>query len=336
MRVVHLDAGRAWRGGQTQLRLLVRGWPDATVIVPDDAPIRAALEADGIEVVPVPVRGRWWGRPAVWRALERLGPDLVAAHDGHGAAVALGGRWPVVVHRRVDFAPSRVGARRLCRAAGVIAVSGAVAAVVRRAGVERIRTVYDAVDPAPIDAAVADRDGVRAELGLARERRLVVAVGALVDHKGHRHLIDALAAVPDAVLVVLGDGPLRGALRARADGRGVDARWLGVRADVPRWLKAADLFVHPSVEEGLGQAVIEAGLAGARIVATRAGGIPELGLGTLVNPGDPAALADAIRAALAQGPGIDDPRAIEALRERFSVGRLVAATRDAYAAFAPR
>ena len=328
LRVVHVDAAREWRGGQTQLLHLVRRAPHA-VVVAEDAPLRRSLEAAGVRVVPVRFRGRLWGGLALRRVIADLGADLVAAHDGHGAALAL--RYlgvPVVVHRRVDFAPSALGFARYRRAAGVIAVSGAVAAVLRRGRVERIRVVHDAVDAGPFLEATPD-PGLRAEVGPGP---LAVAVGALVDHKGHAVLIRAAARLPDLRVAILGEGPRREGLAALARDLGVADRvqLLGSRGDVPRWLASADVFVHPSVEEGLGQAVIEAGLAGIPIVATTAGGIPEIGVGRLVTPGDPEALAGAIRAALA------DPRTADraALADRFSIDRLIAATFDAYAEFA--
>jgi glycosyltransferase involved in cell wall biosynthesis len=328
MRVVHVDAAREWRGGQTQLAYLARRPPLAVVVAPD-APLRPALEAAGVPVRTAPFRGRWLGGAALAAIVRELDPDVVAAHDGHAAALALRHlRHPVVVHRRVDFVPSWLGYARYRRAAGVVAVSGAVAAVLRRGRVERIRVVHDAVDAGPFLAATRD-DALRSSLGPGP---LAVAVGALVDHKGHDVLIRALAKVPGLRLAIVGEGPRRGALaeRARAEGVADRVHLVGAREDVPRWLASADLFVHPSVEEGLGQAVIEAALAGTPIVATSAGGIPELGVGRPCRPGDPDALADAIRAALA------DPRPEDrvAVAERFSVERMIAATFDAYAAFA--
>lgn len=322
-RILHVDAGREWRGGQSQLLALVAR-TGGTVVVRPDAPLRPALEAAGVETVPVPFRGRWWSG-GLARVIHRFGPDLVAAHDGHAAALVSRCAVPLVVHRRVDFVPSVFGSRRFRRAAGVVAVSAAVAGVMRRVGVERVVVVHDGVDPGPIDRAPVDRVGVRAELGLPPDAPLVCAVGALVDHKAHHLLVRALVHLPDVAAVVLGEGPLRPSLEALARSLGVRVHWVGHRTDVGRWLKSVDGFVHPSIEEGLGQSVIEAAYAGVPLVVSQAGGLPELGVGLPVAPGDVLGLARAIRHAL-RGNGRADPAA----RERFGVDRMVRETLAAY------
>lgn len=335
MRVLHVSTARTWRGGETQLLHLVRGTDDA-VALPPAAPLREVLPAGS--AVPVPFRGPWRGGMGLRAAIRRLAPDLVAAHDAHAAAHALAvSAVPVVVHRRVDFRPSLLGRRRYRRAAGVVAVSDAVASVLREAGVARVVVVRDGVDPRPLDAAVADPEGVRAELGLPDGAPLVLAVGALAAHKGHAVLVDALAALPGVHAVVLGEGEERRRLVARARRSGVEGRLHlpGHRADVPRWLASADVVVHPSLEEGLGQAVVEALFAGAAVVATRAGGLPETGPAVLVAPGDADALARALRDALRD----PEPLRLHArnargrLLDAFGVDRLRSETHRAYEAF---
>ena len=110
-------------------------------------------------------------------------------------------------------------------------------------------------------------------------------------------------------------------------------RWLGQRSDVPALLAAARVFVHPSVEEGMGQAVVEAMHAGLPIVTTDAGGLPEVvgESGIVVPRRDPEALAAAVRRALA---GDHPPIALAQQRasERFSIEAMVAGTLAAYRA----
>ena len=107
--------------------------------------------------------------------------------------------------------------------------------------------------------------------------------------------------MPDATFVFAGDGPLRIALEAEARRLGVAVRcvFLGQRSDVPALLAAADLFVLPSLYEGLPVSVLEAMAAGRPVVATAIGGTDEAvtseETGLLVAPRDPAALASAIR-----------------------------------------
>jgi glycosyltransferase involved in cell wall biosynthesis len=132
----------------------------------------------------------------------------------------------------------------------------------------------------------------------------LISVGRLHRQKGHDVLLDALALCQKAghshSLVVVGDGPLRQVLEARAKDLGcaVQVNWLGARSDVLDLLRAADVFVFPSRFEAQGVALLEAMACEKAIVATSVGGIPEVVAdrrsALLVPPDDPVALAKAI------------------------------------------
>ena len=331
MRVVHVDTAREWRGGQTQLLHLATAMPGSVVCLPADARLRPALEAAGVEVRPVPFRGALRGTATLRAIVRREAPCLIAAHTSHAHGHALRCGRTLVVHRRLDFPLRRWSRRKYAQPAGYVAVSQAVHEVLVRGGVaaHRIAVVLDGVEIAPLQAARPDPLGVRASLGLAATDRVALAVGALVDHKGHRHLVQAMPHLPGWHVIIAGEGPRRRALTRLARRLGVEARLhlVGQRTDVPRLLKSVDVVVHPSVEEGMGQAVAEALVAGARVVCTDAGGLPEVmgSSGIVVRRGSPGALAAGIRAALLEGPG--DPAG---LAVRFSVERMVRETLAAY------
>ena len=127
----------------------------------------------------------------------------------------------------------------------------------------------------------------------------------LAAQKGFATLIEAATRwqdlSPAPLLAIAGEGPLRAELTASAAPLGAAVRFLGHRADVPALLAAADVFVLPSVWEGQPLILQEALLAGRPIVATRVGGIPDLtgeDGALLIPPGDPAALAAAVRRVL--------------------------------------
>ena len=137
--------------------------------------------------------------------------------------------------------------------------------------------------------------------------------GSLIDRKGAAGLIEAFALVharhPDWRLVIIGDGPQRVELEARAASQGLTGSILFtgslVPVDTARWMRRAQIFVLPSLEEGQGVAMLEALASGTPCVASRVGGIPEIlapPWGTLVPPGDPEALAAALRELIEQ-PG---------------------------------
>jgi glycosyltransferase involved in cell wall biosynthesis len=164
----------------------------------------------------------------------------------------------------------------------------------------RLRVVHNGSASCP--------DGVTADPATAALRSggvLVAAVAVLREQKRLDVLIDAapsiLARVPDARIAVIGDGPLRDELHARAAALGLDAdeRFAFLPFRGPSWqhLTAMDVYVLPSSWEGLPIGVLEAMACGVPIVATDVGGTGEAvtpEVGTLVPPADPAALADAI------------------------------------------
>ncbi|MGB9735985.1 MAG: glycosyltransferase [bacterium] len=122
--------------------------------------------------------------------------------------------------------------------------------------------------------------------------------------KGHQYLLEAISKIknqyPNIVLFLIGDGILMNELTTITKQLDIEnnVRFWGYRADIPNFLSATDIYVHPSVEEGFGIAIIEAMAAGLPVIATNVGGIPEIitnGVnGILVPPENPQALADAI------------------------------------------
>jgi glycosyltransferase involved in cell wall biosynthesis len=179
----------------------------------------------------------------------------------------------------------------------VFCVSGDLEKRMRAAGA---RQVERAVIPAPGQAP-----GDPGMLAGVRGRPVVLGAGRLAAQKGFATLLAAAGSWRDLdpvpKVVIAGEGPLDAELRRQAAADGVDASFLGRRDDVPALLAACDVFVLPSQWEGQPLVLQEALRAGAAIVASRAGGIPELAgpeAAYLVAPGDAAQLAAAVRAVL--------------------------------------
>lgn len=219
-----------------------------------------------------------------------------------------------------------------------VAVSRFVAARLHeRFGVpaSRIAIVSNAVD---VEARAPRDDRLRAAIVGSDRVPLVLTVARLDPQKGVAYLLDAAAQVPDAVFAIAGEGPERTVLEARAAALGVAhrVRFLGHRQDVPALLAIADLFVLPSLYEGLPLSVLEAMAVGVPVVATAIGGTDEIvrdgETGTLVPPSDAPALAAAIRATLAGRPRAErmakDARAL--VEREHSAAAMVAATSQLY------
>jgi glycosyltransferase involved in cell wall biosynthesis len=166
-----------------------------------------------------------------------------------------------------------------------------------------VTVIYPGVDLTQFDVQETPST-VRCVLGLPDQAAIIGVVARLDPLKGHADLIAALPrilqAAPTTKLVFIGDGPTAPDLRRQVHEVGLteQVHFLGARRDIPRLLRALDVFVLPSHQEGLGLAIIEAMAAGLPVVATRVGGIPEVVVdgetGLLVASGNSVELADAI------------------------------------------
>jgi glycosyltransferase involved in cell wall biosynthesis len=206
----------------------------------------------------------------------------------------------------------------------------------------KVDVIYNAVDWKILHAGERDgaRERARAEIGLDAGSRVVGVSARLTEQKGHRFLLEALASpmLADVHLVVMGDGPLREELSAMARGLGIASRvtFLGVRRDVGDLMAALDVFVMPSLWEGLPLALVLAMGAGLPVVATTVAGIPEVvtdgETGWLVPPGDSAALARALAAVLGDRARATSVGAAakQWVRPRFGVDEYVAAVAALY------
>ncbi len=203
---------------------------------------------------------------------------------------------------------------------GLLAVSAALKGRMEKLGMPagKIAVHYTGVDAALFHPR--DRAAAKAELGVGGP--LVVTAGALVPVKGHQLALEAIAQVPEATWIVVGDGPERPALEKRAQELGVAerVRFLGIRphAELPALLGAADLLLHTAEREGLANVWVEALACGTPVIVTETGAAaevvdrPEAGR---VVPRDPAVIAGAIRDLFANPP---PQEAVRRAAERFS------------------
>jgi len=184
-----------------------------------------------------------------------------------------------------------------------LTVSEAEARDARRLGIAaHAEAVRNGRNPAVFRPDPGARERLRAELGVPRDRVVIIAVSRLVWHKGYPELAAAMRSVPEAELWVVGErlDSDRGADMAallRSAGLGYRLRMLGYRSDIPALLAAADIFTLPSRFEGLPMSVIEAMLTGLPVVATNVRGPAEQVVdgetGLQVPAGDAAALGSA-------------------------------------------
>ncbi|HXM38777.1 MAG TPA: glycosyltransferase [Gemmatimonadales bacterium] len=318
MRVLQVDSGREWRGGQNQVRLLCRELGggagrqadiEQVLATRRDSELarRAAAEGTTVQATAWDIGldpRAWWH---LRRTIAAFNPDVIHVHDSHALTLAgtVGMGRKLVATRRVDFHIGRFGAWR--RPDRIIAVSAAVKRVLVADGIapDAITVVADGIDPDEVRRAAAQPLDVRGRLGLAAGTPIAVNAAALVGHKDQRTLIRAAqyarALRPDLHWVIAGEGVLRDALAAeiaRLD-LGDRVHLLGYIDAVDALIAEGDVFVMSSKEEGLGSVILNAMAIGRPVIGTAGGGIPEiLPPEALVPVGDANALARKVVAAL--------------------------------------
>jgi glycosyltransferase involved in cell wall biosynthesis len=297
------------------------------------------LRARGVRVEVVPMKREpapLSDLGALFRILRHLKAqryDIVHTHSSKAGALgrtaAVLARVPHVVHTPHVFPFSQVNLpyyrkvlyrliEKLMGAVSdrIIAVSAWQRALALKSGIgrpDRVTLIHNGV-PLPSEAGPAGRRRIRKELGVERSEILVGTAGRIMAQKGHKLLVEAAAMLldlhPQLRFFIAGSGELEHPLRATIN----QLSWcrqrislLGDRTDMPDLLAAADVFVLPSLWEGMPYALIEAMAAGKPVICANVGGMEEAVTdgenGLLVRAGDSVALASAI-ARLVEDPGL--------------------------------
>lgn len=313
----------------------------------DDARAVALWAGGSPPLLDLPLLGRSaYGPRTLLRLRAAVPRGAVAVAHGSStlaaSAVALAGRAPFAYRSIGDpvyWGRSRSRRRRI----GALLGRAAVVVVMWPEAAEDMRRLYGAsvrrvvVIPKGISADVdpvtdAERAGCRLRLGIPAEHRVVACLGALSPEKDPGTAVRAVAALPDAHLVVIGGGPLRSELddlaRCLLPGRHT---MVGALAEPRAALAAADALVLPSLSEGVPSAPLEAALLGIPSVVTGVGGAPTTVVdgtaGAVVAPRDPAATARALERVLAEAPAMG-AMAREHVRSRFDIAVTAGAWRD--------
>ncbi len=343
-RILHVDSGRSWRGGQRQVFLLATGLRDlgyrTLVVAPAGSPLIRRADRAGLPTYRLTLRGEWDIRSA--RELRAVASEwnanIVHAHDARShsiARIALIGKRKtrLVVTRRVVFQPKQVRLKYLHGVDGFIAISNAVRGVMIDAGIpaSRIEVVYSGV-PTPV---VRRPHNWRRERGWPPNTVICGIVGAMTNEKGLDMVGGIARRLPGELfrrtrLVLLG-GKGKGGTTVS----GVEGFDAGFVEEIHDAVAGLDVLWHPARSEGLGTAVIDAMALGVPPIAFNVGGLPEViedgKSGLLVAPGDIAGFVRAA-AALISDEGLRAMLA-EGARQRareFNSQRMIERTAEVY------
>jgi glycosyltransferase involved in cell wall biosynthesis len=356
LRIVSVDPELKFAGGEVQVlglarELAARGHEVTLACDPRGVLWRRA-SAEAIACYPLAIRNAVDLRAGLrLRAcLERRACDVVHFHTARAHALAPFARGLgriSVVTRRMDYVPNRWFAPWLYNRAvdRVIAISPAVARALVAGGVnpERITIISSAVDCEHFFPPSGEqREQARRAFAILPDEVAVGAVGALETRKGHRYLIEALAQARAAgahlKCFIAGEGSQRATLAAAIADRALDgfAKLLGPLDDPRPLLAALDIFVMPSLNEGLGIALLEAMACGVAVVGSDSGGIVDVlkheNNGLVVPRADAGALARTLvrLSADARLRSRLGAAARQRVLEEFTFGRMAARTLELY------
>jgi glycosyltransferase involved in cell wall biosynthesis len=358
MRVLHVITGLAAGGAEHQLRLLLRRLPfDCEVVtLSNPGTVATAIRADGTTVHELSMASNHdLSAVSLLRRLMRDGdydivhthlyracvfgriaarmakvPHLVATEHSLGDGVIEGRRASAGV-RALYLATERLGD-------STIAVSGAVAGRLRAWGVpsERISVIPNAIDAQEFRHDHRLRRACRERLGIAPDALVVGGVGRMVPEKRFERLILAVRDVPDATLLLVGDGPFRDVLKGFAEEQGIGDRvvFTGAVEHTRDVLCAMDVFASPSDQETFGMAVLEALACGLPVLYAVCPPLDEWAEpvpGARRLSGHPGALPRTLRAELASALERGQARLpVPAVVHHFDVARLAESVGELY------
>lgn len=366
-RVLHVQKFKGIYGSETHLGMLLPGLAaqgfdtDLLALVPPGMSFPEyfnTLKQRGVGVSIVPIRSHADAAAfsGVRRAVSRGCYDIVHTHlihgDLYGIPAARICRVPHIITTKHGYDnydnPSRLYKLDglVCRGAEiVVTISDALQEqCLKVEGVpkSKMRTIYYGLDTARLRAEADSAPFDRAAHGLDPEHCVIATVGRLAPVKGYPYLLEAMRGVvdehPEARLVIVGDGPDRGALESQCRSLGIENHvvFLGFRSDVPSILRDAQLAAYATLGEGFGLGVVEAMVQETPVVATHTMALPELVMhgedGFLVPTADPPALrgrmlelirSPDLRAAMGR-------RGLENVEKKFSMQTMIDNTAALY------
>lgn len=341
--VIHISTAASWRGGEQQLWYLAGELQEQGFLqmiwCPAGSPLAARTAAAGIPVTTF-TRRTAFSLSAACRLLRlvKQNPGVILhAHDSHAHTMAVIASSltrtpaPVIVSRRVDFAPGKGWLSnwkyRHQAVKKIICVSEKIKEIMAESlgDPSRLVTIHSGIDPGRF-AGEGDRGFLRREFSLPEEVVLAGNTSAVADHKDYFTFVDTaeilLSHDSRFRFFIIGDGPLYDTIAHYIASKNLSDRIImtGFRADIPRLLPGLDIFLMTSKTEGLGTTVLDAFACRVPVVATDAGGIPEMvenGVTGLLAPvGTPGSLAEQVLRILRE-PGLRD-RLIANAAERLN------------------
>lgn len=297
MKILHISTALTWRGGEQQVYFLTKQLADSDfqqfVLTPTGSALSEKLKQENINLLLYNSRGILNLKLAALIAgvCKKFGISLIHTHDSHAHTAAVlscsffGNKNPVIVSRRVDFPISKSIFSKWkynhSSVKRILCVSEKIRDItlpdIRKK--EKLRVIHSGID---IQRFIHAKKILKQEYNIPENFWLIGNVSALADHKDYPVFIETAAIVlknySDVKFIIAGEGELRSNLEKLVNDKGLHEQiiFTGFRKDIPDILASLDIFLITSKTEGLGTVILEAFAAGVPVVATRAGGIPEI------------------------------------------------------------
>ncbi|MHB1652423.1 MAG: glycosyltransferase [Desulfitobacteriaceae bacterium] len=359
-RILHIIGGGEIGGAEQHVLTLLnqldrkRFFPVLACLI--DGPFAKLARQNGLETKTFPMH---WALdlsplPALTRWARSQGISLLHAHGSRANLLGrLAAQWlklPSVstVHSSLahDYLSSRAAhwaiildRLTLPLSSGQIAVSHYLAAEIKSRGGKNIRIIHNGLPALPILNSSEQKKAVRRRWNIPLDALVLGNIARFHPTKGQRYLVEAATRLskdfPKLHVMLIGEGPSLQEIREELQEKNIPYTLPGFLPDAYKALPAMDLFVLPSLSEGMGLVLLEAMQAGVPIVASAVGGIPEVVRhgqdGLLVPPGDPTALAKTC-ASLLLHPALTKALTLSAAQrwQEFTPEKMVAQTEDFY------
>ncbi len=317
MRLIHLSAEKTWRGGEQQIAYLIEELNqlnvEQLVVCRKGSAFEKYCIDKNLPHKSLALKNQFDLSSSIQfkKICYEFQADIVHIHSSHAHAIAvwsyfMGNNTDLVLSRKVDFEISKnllSNIKYNCSGIKkIICVSDAIKNIMQSSigEPEKCVTVYDGID---LQKFAGNTNAIRKEFGIDEQKKIIVSTAALADHKDYPTFINAIEQLVGKFpfqAVVFGDGPMAEEIKQLVKDKNLTEYifFAGFRSDISALLASADAFVLSSKTEGLGSSILDAYACKVPVVATKAGGIPEIAHhqenALLANVGDAKTLAQHI------------------------------------------
>jgi len=297
-KILHVSGATTWRGGEQQAVYLIEELAKKTfcqmLFAPVNAPIFERIQTEGIEKQAYPKKRAVSLSMAIRlrKLCRQFKPDIIHCHDSHAHTLSytsalIGNKTPIVISRRVDFpvSPSLFSKAKYNSnaIAAYICVSKAIKDVLSISIKEKkkIHLVYSGINLNRFENK-ENTNILRNEFNIPIKNHIIANIAAIAPHKDYYTFVDTaqilLSSGFPATFLIIGDGPEAEHINNYVASKNLKENivFTGFRNDIPEILPEIDCMLVTSKTEGLGTSIIDALSAGTPVVATQAGGIPEI------------------------------------------------------------